>query len=182
MLLKMMHAGIEYGTFASSDPEALQIPSSGSDIVWGGGGGSRESQLALGATLSKAAAQNPNIVVLVGFCPRYKSENVFWEKARECFLIDGQWRPSSPSAHLNEGDGWTDFTSGDFVREGGGIWICRLRPLAHRTGLQARAVAVGNSNLREHKLEELLSDDSLLEAGGAALSLDDLINPLDARF
>ena len=29
--------------------------------------------------------------------------------------------------------------------------------------------------------KELLSDDSLLEAGGNTLSLDDLINPLDAR-
>ncbi len=120
--------------------------------------------------------------MLVGFCPRYKSEAFFWNKAREFFLIDGQWRPSFPSANLNNGNGWTDFTSGNFVHEGGGIWICRLRPLAHRTDLQMRAVAVGSSNQREHKLEELLSDDSLLDAGGAALSLDDLINPLDARL
>lgn len=29
--------------------------------------------------------------------------------------------------------------------------------------------------------DSLLSDDSLLEAGGCGLNLDDLVNPLDAR-
>lgn len=162
----------------------------GSDIVWGGGGGSRASQLDLFEALSKAAALNPSLLVLVSFCPRYKSEGLFWKKARSKFVVDGQWRPREGAPDSQ----WSEFTPSDFVQEGGGIWICRLRPCSGQegecinddcpsgaVGSQTAAAADEGKRRAEQGLEELLSDDSLLEAGGSALSLDDLINPFDAR-
>ena len=155
----------------------------GSDIVWGGGGGSRASQLSLFEALSKAAALNPSLLVLLSFCPRYKSEGLFWKEARSKFVVDGQWRPREGAPDSQ----WSEFTPSDFVQEGGGIWICRLRPCINddctsgAAGRQTAAAADEGKRRAEQGLEELLSDDSLLEAGGSALSLDDLINPLDAR-
>lgn len=166
--------------------------------MWGGGGGSRSSQLALLESLEKAAALNPDLLVLVSFCPRYKSEELFWKKAKSKFVIDGQWRTHSA---LPDCKRWSEFTTSNFVQEGGGIWICRLRPqtgqvqeskcmhedcqisAAKGKEEQARRDDNGCRGLGEKGVEweELLSDDSLLEAGGSTLSLDDLINPLDAR-
>ena len=165
----------------------------GADVVWGGGGGSAESQRQLLACLTRAAAGNPRLVVLISFCPRYKSEARFWLWARAAFAIsrwclDEPAKASTANSSLAEPPrgAWADFAiqnrgppacaSGTDVD----ILICRLiprgncpfsAPLAHDDCLQSQ----------NFDTQELLSDDSLLEAGGAALNLDDLVNPLDVR-
>ena len=89
----------------------------GADVVWGGGGGSGKSQQRLLDCLARAAARNQALLVLISFCPRYKSEAVFWREARRVFDVSR----------------WRQRVTGQVGQETGGIgkiWVCRLAPLS----------------------------------------------------
>ena len=214
----------------------------GADVVWGGGGGSRQAQCELLHTLSRAAAARPSLVVLLSYCPRYKSEALFWEEAslifhiaeaegsgHEVTLDDARQRHIASSPHgAVEAKEEVVHAALDCPRREGGIYIYRLWPRVTRCREEdgpALAAESGSEDLPERgtdtqtsaqgrralskaqygsagegeagggrsgqaggvpgKMElwdhDLISDDSLLEAGGSGLHLDDLINPLDAR-
>ena len=201
----------------------------GADVVWGGGGGSREAQRALLRTLSRAAATRPSLVVLLSYCPRYKSEALFWAEARLLFdIAEVQVQGGGNCAVDASAPGPNVAVPHGAAEEAqeGGIHIYRLRPRVPR-GMEAAAPSAdseafaprqrgtdtddgaagpralslqprageggahGDAGLQqagevrgkiEHWAHELISDDSLLEAGGSGLHLDDLINPLDARY
>jgi len=181
----------------------------GADVVFGGGGGSADSQRALLESLSRAAACRPHLVVLISWCMRYKSESVFFSTARCCGFDIWRWdasalaRDKCTGKKRMRGD-WIEFEMRDCVRAGGsgGIVICRLTPTVtpgvvthtathtathnctHRVAHGATSSALlerQEDQFEEAAAQELLSDDSLLEAGGCRLHIDDLINPLDAR-
>jgi len=181
----------------------------GADVVFGGGGGSADSQRALLESLSRAAACRSHLVVLISWCMRYKSESVFFSAARICGFDIWRWdanalaRDKCTGKKRMRGD-WIEFEMRDCIRAGGsgGIVICRLTPTvtpgavthtathtathsgAHRVAHGATSTALlerQEDEFEEAAAQELLSDDSLLEAGGCRLHIDDLINPLDAR-
>ena len=280
----------------------------GADVVWGGGGGSSCSQRTLLDTLSHAVRVSPSTVIIISYCPRYKSEAHFWEQASTTFHITAFRRRSydvkdagrdsqrdgcdgnksdqcggvdnggvsggvGGSGVLRDGCGrgsdsqdpthlcapkeqqdqdpresatpaaaWSKCNKAEWGRAGG-ICIFRLTPRVPASVVRGRASGGGSfdknvlapqrvdgggiapatpcpGEIEETRFrnfpsrvdcsgigsvqhigggsdgsdcsddsdgsgsrsqEELLSDDSLLEAGGPGFDLDDLINPLDAR-